>query len=37
MKVEELKSAAFAFQQLLGYIDVEDILGKVFKEFCIGK
>jgi tRNA modification GTPase len=34
---EELRAAAHALGRLLGRIDVEDILDKIFHEFCIGK
>jgi tRNA modification GTPase len=34
---EELRVASGALGRLLGRIDVEDILDKIFREFCIGK
>lgn len=34
---EELRIAAHALGRLLGKVDVEDILDKIFKDFCIGK
>jgi tRNA modification GTPase len=34
---EELRVAAYALGRLLGKVDVEDILDKIFREFCIGK
>lgn len=34
---EELRVAAHALGRLLGRVDVEDILDKIFKDFCIGK
>lgn len=34
---EELRVASHALGRLVGRIDVEDILDKIFKEFCIGK
>ncbi len=34
---EELRLAAHALGRLLGRVDVEDILDKIFKDFCIGK
>jgi tRNA modification GTPase len=34
---EDLRSAAHALGRLLGRVDVEDILDKIFGEFCIGK
>jgi tRNA modification GTPase len=34
---EELRAAAQTLGRLTGRIDVEDILDKIFKDFCIGK
>jgi tRNA modification GTPase len=34
---EELRIAAHALGRLLGKVDVEDILDKIFRDFCIGK
>ena len=34
---EDLRGAAYSLGRLLGRVDVEDILDKVFREFCIGK
>jgi tRNA modification GTPase len=34
---EELRAAAHSLGRLLGRVDVEDILDKIFREFCIGK
>ena len=34
---EELRLAARALGRLTGRVDVEDILGAIFKDFCIGK
>ena len=34
---EELRSAAHSLGRLLGRVDVEDILDKIFRDFCIGK
>jgi tRNA modification GTPase len=34
---EDLRAAAHALGRLLGRVDVEDILEKIFREFCIGK
>ena len=34
---EDLRAAAHALGRLLGRVDVEDILDKIFREFCIGK
>ena len=37
LAAEELRSAAVALGRLLGRVDVEDVLDKIFREFCIGK
>jgi tRNA modification GTPase len=34
---EDLRAAAQSLGKLLGRVDVEDILDKIFREFCIGK
>lgn len=34
---EELNTAIRAMDSLIGSVDVEDVLGKVFSKFCIGK
>ena len=34
---EDLRAAAQALGRLLGRVDVEDVLDKIFREFCIGK
>jgi tRNA modification GTPase len=34
---EELRAAADTLGRLLGRVDIEDILGAIFKDFCIGK
>jgi tRNA modification GTPase len=34
---EDLRTAAHSLGRLLGRVDVEDILDKIFREFCIGK
>jgi tRNA modification GTPase len=34
---EELRAAAQALGRLTGRVDVEDILGKIFNDFCVGK
>jgi tRNA modification GTPase len=34
---EELRAAAQSLGRLLGRVDVEDILGAIFKDFCVGK
>jgi tRNA modification GTPase len=37
LRAEELRIAAHHLGRLTGRIDVEDILGAIFSEFCIGK
>jgi tRNA modification GTPase len=37
LAAEELRIAAHALGKLLGRVDVEDILDKIFREFCVGK
>jgi tRNA modification GTPase len=37
LAAEELRAAANFLGRLLGRVDVEEILGAVFREFCIGK
>ena len=34
---DDLRAAAHSLGRLLGRVDVEDILDKIFREFCIGK
>ncbi len=34
---EDLRAAALSLGRLLGRVDVEDILDKIFREFCVGK
>ncbi len=34
---EELRAAARALGRVTGRVDVEDVLGRIFSEFCIGK
>ncbi|HET7884716.1 MAG TPA: tRNA uridine-5-carboxymethylaminomethyl(34) synthesis GTPase MnmE, partial [Bradyrhizobium sp.] len=34
---EELRSAASSLGRLLGHVDIEDVLDKIFREFCVGK
>jgi tRNA modification GTPase len=36
-RAEELRRAANSFGRIAGTIDVEDVLGVIFSEFCIGK
>ena len=34
---EEIKLAQVALREMTGEIDSDDLLGKIFSEFCIGK
>jgi tRNA modification GTPase len=34
---EDLRAAAVSLGKLLGRVDVEDVLDKIFRDFCIGK
>jgi tRNA modification GTPase len=37
LAAEDLREAADALSRLTGRLDIEDILGQIFSEFCIGK
>jgi tRNA modification GTPase len=37
LKAEELRIAAYHLGRLTGRVDVEEVLGAIFAEFCIGK
>lgn len=37
LRAEDLRQAAFSLGRLVGGVDVEDVLDKIFVEFCIGK
>ncbi len=37
LAAEELRVASQSLGRLLGRVDVDDVLGKIFDEFCIGK
>jgi tRNA U34 5-carboxymethylaminomethyl modifying GTPase MnmE/TrmE len=32
-----VREAIFALDELIGSVDVDDVLGAVFAEFCVGK
>jgi tRNA modification GTPase len=34
---EELRCAKNALEKIVGHVGVEEILGDIFKKFCIGK
>ena len=37
LKMEALREAAHHLERLVGKVDVEDYLGRVFSKFCVGK
>jgi tRNA modification GTPase len=37
LRAEELRRAGDSFGRIAGTVDVEDVLGAIFSEFCIGK
>ncbi len=37
LRAEDLRRAAYALGRLTGRVDVEDVLGEIFGQFCIGK
>lgn len=37
LRAEDLRQAATALGRIIGHIDVEDVLDKIFGDFCIGK
>jgi tRNA modification GTPase len=37
VSASHLRAAAGALTELIGVVDVEDVLGRVFAEFCVGK
>lgn len=37
IRAENLRSAARALGRITGHVDVEDLLGVIFSEFCVGK
>jgi tRNA modification GTPase len=32
-----VRAAAHALEELVGAVDIEDVLAKVFSSFCVGK
>lgn len=34
---DDLRAATRQLDQLIGHVDVEDVLDKVFSSFCLGK
>lgn len=37
LRAEELRGAAFALGRITGRVDIEEVLGAIFAEFCLGK
>jgi tRNA modification GTPase len=37
LRAEDLRRAGDALGRITGRVDVEDVLGEVFKRFCVGK
>ena len=37
LRAEDVRQAAHALGRITGRVDVEDVLGKIFSSFCIGK
>jgi tRNA modification GTPase len=37
LAAEEMRTAVHSLGQLLGRVDVEDVLDVIFRDFCIGK
>lgn len=37
LAAEELRAATMALGKITGRVDVEEVLGEIFKQFCIGK
>jgi tRNA modification GTPase len=37
IRAEELRRASETFGRIAGTVDVEEVLGVIFSEFCIGK
>ncbi len=37
LRAEQLRGASEALERLIGKVDVEDLLGVIFAEFCVGK
>ncbi len=37
LAAHHLREAARALEELIGVVDVEDVLDRVFRSFCVGK
>ena len=37
LAAHHLREAARALEELIGVVDVEEVLGRVFENFCVGK
>ena len=37
IRAEYLRSASHLLGKIVGFVDVEDMLGVIFSEFCVGK
>ncbi|HEY4995616.1 MAG TPA: tRNA uridine-5-carboxymethylaminomethyl(34) synthesis GTPase MnmE, partial [Aestuariivirga sp.] len=37
LTTEDLRQTARILSSITGHVDVEDLLGNIFSEFCIGK
>jgi tRNA modification GTPase len=37
LRAEDLRRAAHALGRITGRVDVDDVLGRIFSAFCIGK
>ena len=37
LSAHHVRQAVLALDELIGVVDVEEVLGRVFSEFCVGK